>query len=166
MTTRGTDGRPDGRGEGSDSIGPVERYTHRIEVRYGETDQMGVVHHANYLLYLEEARTAFMRASAVPYGDVERSGVGLPVRSVALRYRNPALYEDTLRVDVWIEAVRAASLTFGYEVTCEHRGGGQVVDGPLLIATASVELACIDLDSKRPRTFPDQLARFLGEHGS
>ncbi|MEL6429031.1 MAG: thioesterase family protein [Planctomycetota bacterium] len=139
---------------------PPERYAHRLEVRYGETDQMGVVHHANYLLYLEEARTAYMRALGLPYGDVERSGVGLPVRSVELRYRRPAFYEDRLRVDVWIERSRAASVTFGYEVLREpaESDGGP----PILLSNATVELACMDLATRSARPFPPELVEALG----
>ena len=73
-------------------------YLHRLKVRYGETDQMGVVHHANHLAYLEEARTEYMASLGVPYGAIEKAGVGLPVRRVDLRYRAPAFYEDDLVV--------------------------------------------------------------------
>ncbi|MEM1448549.1 MAG: thioesterase family protein [Planctomycetota bacterium] len=125
-------------------------------MRYSETDQMGVVHHANYLRYLEDARTIMLRECALPYSDVERAGYGLPVRSVAMQYKSPGFFEDALVVACWIERTRAASVTFGYEI---HR----VVDGergPLLL-TAEVELACIDLASRRARAFPDMLKRFF-----
>ena len=51
-------------------------FEHRVKVRYGETDQMGVVHHANHLLYLEEARTEYLASLGYPYPEVERSGIG------------------------------------------------------------------------------------------
>jgi acyl-CoA thioester hydrolase len=69
-------------------------YEHLLRVRYGETDQMGVVHHANYLLYMEEARTAFMASVGCSYGGLERDGIGLPVRRTEVRYRASARYED------------------------------------------------------------------------
>lgn len=137
-------------------------YVHRTQVRYAETDQMGVVHHANYLLYLEDARTAYLRHEGLPYGDIERTGVGLPVRNVDVRYRAPALYEDELAVTVRIERWRAASVTFAYEIVRERRGDGAPEDPAPTLATATVELACMDLATRRPRPFPDVLVRTLG----
>jgi len=136
-------------------------FRHRVRVRYGETDQMGVAHHANYLLYFEDARTAFMREESIAYGDVERTGVGLPVRRVDLRYRAPALYEDELEVLVWIDGSRAASITFGYEIVRVRRGDGAPEEPPTL-ATAAIELACMDLETRRPRVFPRELSEAMG----
>ena len=131
-------------------------HEHRIRVRYGETDQMGVVHHANYLLYLEEARTLYMESFGVPYGQLERAGIGLPVRRCELRYRAPAHYEDVLTVETRLTRLRGASLTFGYRV----RGGE---DGATLLLEAEIELACIDLESHRPRLLPEELAARVEE---
>ena len=139
---------------------PPERpcsFTHPATVRYAETDQMGVCHHANFLLYLEDARTAMMAERAVPYGELEKTGVGLPVRQVHVRYKSPAFYEDRLLVEVWIERMRSASVTFGYEIRREDPGG------PMVLATAEIELACMDMGSRKPRIFPAELrAAFRG----
>ena len=59
-------------------------FTLPLHVRYGETDQMGVVHHASFISYLEEARTRFMEARGQSYAELERAGVGLPVRSLSI----------------------------------------------------------------------------------
>ncbi len=129
-------------------------FEHRLKVRYGETDQMGVVHHANYLLYLEEARTEYMAELGCPYHALEASGVGLPVRRFELRFRAPAHYGDELAVGVRISRLRAASLTFEYEI---HRP----LDGKHL-SSATLELACIDLDGeRRPRPLPPELIELL-----
>ena len=128
----------------------------RIQVRYGETDQMGVVHHANYLAYLEEGRTRMMAELGCSYADLERGGIGLPVRRVELRYRNPAHYEEELVVRTRVVGMRAASVTFEYEIV-------RPADG-VMIASAMTELACIDLHG-RPRkvlALPDDLRRLLG----
>jgi len=114
-------------------------------VRYGETDQMGVVHHANYLLYFEESRTALMAARGCSYAAVERSGWALPVRKAELRFRAPARFEDELVVRTWVEKLGPASVTFASEV---WRDSDQT-----LIATGAVELACLDI-----RTSPRKLA--------
>ena len=103
-------------------------HEHRLSVRYAETDQMGVVHHASYLVYLEEARTAYMASLGASYGELERSGVGLAVRRAEVRYRAPARYEDELLVRTRVVRVGAASVTFDYEVE-RPRDGGRVASG-------------------------------------
>ena len=108
-----------------------------VRVRYGETDQMGVVHHASFILYLEEARTCFMEERGESYAELERAGIGLPVRSLAVSYRSAARFGDELGVGVWVERLTKASVTFGYEVHCES--------DKRLVATAEVELACVKL---------------------
>lgn len=115
-------------------------YEHHLGVRYGETDQMGVVHHANYLLYMEEARTAHMASVGCSYAGLEREGVGLPVRRTEVRYRAPARYEDELCVQTRVGRVGAASITFHYEIV-------RPADGTH-IASGSTELACISLASE------------------
>jgi acyl-CoA thioester hydrolase len=116
---------------------PPHRHEHRLRVRYGETDQMGVVHHANYLLYLEESRTALMAARGCSYAEFERSGWALPVRKAELRFRSPARYEDELVVRTWVQKLGPASVTFASEV---WRDADRT-----LVATGSIELACIDI---------------------
>ena len=129
----------------------------KLQVRYGETDQMGVVHHANYLAYFEEGRTRMMADLGCSYAGLEREGIGLPVRSVELRYRAPAHYEEELLVETRLLAMRAASVSFGYEIR-------RVEDGRLLVTGVS-ELACISLGSdRRVRPLPDSLRELLQPH--
>lgn len=115
----------------------VTPYEHRLQVRYAETDQMGVVYHANYLVYMEEGRTRLMEALGLPYAELERRGYGLVVRKAALRFRAPARYADQLTVRTSIEHVGGASVSFAYEVV-------RSADGQRL-AEGSTELACVDL---------------------
>ena len=130
-------------------------HLHPVRVRYGETDQMGVVHHANYLLYMEDGRTHLMESLGCSYARMERAGLGLPVRRTALRFRSPARYDDRLLVLTRIERVGGASVTFRYEV--RSTAGALRVEG-------STELACIDLEhpERRPRMIPDELRALLG----
>jgi acyl-CoA thioester hydrolase len=127
----------------------------RLRVRYGETDQMGVVHHANYALYVEEARTNLMRARGCSYAELERRGFGLPVRRLELRFRAPALYEEEIVVRTRVGKVGAASVTFESEL---YRAADE---GHL--ASGMVELACVDLRSKdrKPVVMPDDLRALL-----
>jgi acyl-CoA thioester hydrolase len=126
-------------------------YEHRLRVRYGETDQMGVVHHANYLLYMEEARTEYMASLGCSYAALEKRGTGLAVRRAELRFRSPARYEDLILVETRLGRVGAASAQFLYEL--RHEGDGRH------IASGTVELACIDLesDARGPQPLPDDV---------
>lgn len=126
----------------------------KLQVRYGETDQMGVVHHANYLAYFEEGRTRMMADLGCSYGGLEKEGIGLPVRTVELRYRAPAHYEDQLWVETRVLALRAASVTFGYTI--------KRAEDDLVLVTGRCELACITLGSdRRVIPLPDSLRCLL-----
>jgi acyl-CoA thioester hydrolase len=121
-------------------------YIHRLQVRYAETDQMGRVHHANYLLYLEEARTRWLAQAGCSYAELERQGIGLPVRSVQLRYFEAALYEDVLEVELTVSRMRGASVALDGLVR-------RVSDGRR-IAQGTVELACIRMHPTDPQVIP------------
>jgi acyl-CoA thioester hydrolase len=125
-----------------------------VRVRYGETDQMGVVYHAHYLAYMDEARTALLGELGRGYAELERSGVGLVVRKVEVRYRAPARFGDELVVRVQLTRVGGASLTFDYDIL---RAGGTRV------ASGMTELACLDLHDpeRRVRMLPDELRGLL-----
>ncbi len=132
---------------------PLGAHSIRLTVRYGETDQMGFAHHANYLLYFEEARTSLMATLGLPYSEVEAEGIGLPVRKANLRYRKPARFEDELQVSVWVEKVGPASVIFGYHT--EHAHGGTTV------ATGMIELASIVLAEGSLCPLPEHLKAAL-----
>jgi acyl-CoA thioester hydrolase len=128
-----------------------------IRVRYSETDQMGIVHHSSYLIYLEEGRTALMRDLGFPYDEVERRGLGMAVRRVDLRYRSAARYGDMVLVRTQVERFRGASILYAYEVV-------RLADGELL-ATGSAEVACLSLDEGfRPTPLPDDIRSALERH--
>jgi len=112
-------------------------YVLPVRVRYGETDQMGVVHHASFILYLEEARTRFMEERGQSYAALEQAGIGLPVRSLSISYRSAARFGEELDVFVRVERLTKASVTFGYEILCNA--------DERVVATAEVELACAKL---------------------
>lgn len=86
-------------------------------VRYAETDAMGVVHHASYLIYFEEGRSQYMREIGGNYAAIEASGYRLPVTETGLRYVGSLRYGERVRIRTWIEENRSRRLSFAYEVT-------------------------------------------------
>jgi acyl-CoA thioester hydrolase len=121
----------------------------RFRVRYSETDQMGIVYHANYLPWCEIGRTELMRELGFPYAEIERSGIRLAVAEASLRYAQAARYDDDIRVITRVAATQSRTITFAYEV---HREG----PSPQLLATATTRLIAIDSNGS-PRRLPDDL---------
>src|SRR5688572_32065576 len=107
-----------------------------VRVNYSETDQMGVVYHARYLVWLDIARTEHLRRSGMSYRELEASGLRLAVSDVAIRYRQPARYDDPVRIRCWVRQVASRRVDFGYAV--EHADDGR------LLATASTSLLALD----------------------
>jgi acyl-CoA thioester hydrolase len=118
-----------------------------IEVRYAETDQMGVVHHANYIVWFELARTHLCALSGFRYAEIERLGYLLMVTRVELRYRRPARYGDTVRVVCWGERLASRGVRFAY----------QVRRGDELLASGNTEHVWIEAATGRPCRMPEQL---------
>jgi len=126
-----------------------------FRVRYGETDQMGIAYHPNYLAWCEIGRTELMRELGLPYAEMEANGTLLAVAEVSVRYGAAAHYDDLVRVDTWVEAVKSRSVTFAYEI---HR----VEPEPARLARASTTLISIGRD-RRPRTLPSEVRELLEE---
>jgi acyl-CoA thioester hydrolase len=97
-----------------------------VEVRYAETDQMGVVHHANYVVWFELARTRLCSQSGFHYADIERLGFLLMVTGVEVRYHRPARYGEVVQVACWCERMASRGLRFAYEV---RKDGERLVTG-------------------------------------
>ncbi len=107
-----------------------------VRVNYSETDQMGVVYHARYLVWLDIARTEHLRRSGMSYRQLEESGLRLAVSDVTIRYRQPARYDDQIRIRCWVRDVASRKVDFGYAI--EHAETGR------LLATASTGLLALD----------------------
>jgi acyl-CoA thioester hydrolase len=122
-----------------------------LRVRYAETDQMGVVYHANYLVWCEVGRTEYIRAAGTPYAQLERDGVALAVVDVSMRCHAPARYDDLVRVETSLTEVKSRTLTFDYVVT--HAGTGQ------RLVSARTVLASIDRNGRITAVPPAVRAR-------
>ena len=123
-----------------------------VRVNYSETDQMGVVYHARYLVWLDVARTEHLRHSGMSYRDLEAAGLRLAVGEVAVRYRRPARYDDPVRVRCWVRDLASRRVDFGYAL--EHADDGR------LLATAYTSLLALDRDLSLTR-LPEAVRRVL-----
>lgn len=90
-----------------------------VRVRYQETDQMGVVYHANYLVWFEVGRTSFIRERGLSYRDLEDKGIILPVIEANCQYKSPARYEDVIRVETMLSDLSPAKIRFDYRAVRE-----------------------------------------------
>ena len=119
-----------------------------IRVRYGETDQMGVVYHANYAIYFEVGRTEWLREFGFSYSNMEAEGIMLPVVSLSINYKNSARYDDMLKVKTKLKKMPTASIEFDYEL---YNQSGD------LLAIGNTVLAFIDIKRNRPTRCPKYL---------
>jgi acyl-CoA thioester hydrolase len=124
----------------------------RVRVNYSETDQMGVVYHARYLVWLDIARTEHLRLSGMSYRELEAAGLRLAVAEVAARYRQSARFDDQLRVRCWVRDLASRRVEFGY--TVEHADDGR------LLATAMTALFALDA-GMRPTRLPPAVRQVL-----
>ena len=124
----------------------------RVRVNYSETDQMGVVYHARYLVWLDVARTEHLRLSGMSYRELEAAGTRLVVAEVAVRYRQSARFDDPVRVRCWVRDLASRRVEFGYAV--EHGDDGR------LLATAVTALFALDA-AMRPARLPAAVRQVL-----
>mgnify|MGYP006203687703 CR=1 FL=1 len=122
-----------------------------FRVRYAETDQMGVVYHANYLVWCEIGRTELIRERFASYAQVERAGALLAVSEATLRFHAAARYDDLIRVVTRVASVRSRAVSFEYVIYRVPESGP-----PERLVSAATSLIAIDRDS-RPRTLPAEL---------
>jgi acyl-CoA thioester hydrolase len=131
----------------TDRLPNAVRAETEIEVRYAETDQMGVVHHANYVVWFELARTRLCALSGFHYADIEKMGYLLMVTGVEVSYRRPARYGDRVRVVCWGDRLASRALRFAYEV----RNGGE------LLVTGATDHVWVESATGRPCRIPEPL---------
>jgi acyl-CoA thioester hydrolase len=130
----------------------------RVRVRYAETDQMGVVYHANYLVWFEVGRVELMRQRGIDYKRMElEDGCGIAVVEATARYKAPARYDDELIVETRVIAARGPIVRFGYRIL-------RVEDGLLLCEGETVHVV-VGRDMKRTR-MPKKYAELLGAAAS
>jgi acyl-CoA thioester hydrolase len=117
-----------------------------VRVRYAETDRMGLLHHANYFVYFELARTELLRQRGITYREIEDAGHYLVIVDISCKFKRPAHYDDLLTVRTIVERVTHVKIIHRYEV---------MRDG-VLLAEGHSTLACIDREG-RPQALPEIL---------
>ena len=123
-----------------------------MDVRYYETDQMGIVHHSNYIRYFECGRNAMLKEMNMPMEKVEASGVMMAVVAVDAKYKVPAKLGDTLRIVSIIDTPPTAKVVVKTEIYNQNEQ---------LVCTGSVTLGFIDAMTRRPVRCPEALAEIF-----
>jgi len=125
-----------------------------LRVRYSETDQMGIVYHAHYLVWFEIGRTEWCRAAGLPYADMERAGLFIPVTRVEGTFRRSSSYDDPIAILTRMEELSSRGCTFAYEI--RNPEGDLLADGSTRhVFTDAEGRAC-----RGSREVVDTLARF------
>ncbi len=130
-------------------MGESFKTRYRVRVRFGDTDLMGIVHHAVYLSYFEAGRVEYLRRRGVEAEGWEARGLHFPVVDAKLRYRRPAHFDQLLVVETRVSKLTRVTLEFSYDVVR--------ISDDVLLAQGSTLLACVD-QSHKPVRIPADLA--------
>jgi len=125
-----------------------------FRVRYGETDQMGIVYYGNYAQYLEMGRVEWLRKLGISYKGMEENGIMLPVISLQIKYLKPAIYDDLITVVTILKKTPSVKIEFDYKI---YKGDREI------LVEANTVLAFIDRNTRRPVKCPDYLLEKIEE---
>lgn len=124
----------------------------QVRVRYGETDQMGVVYHGSYVPYFEIGRVEWLRNKGVSYKALEESGIALPIVSMHLNYKKPARYDDMLTINTKLKKYGGVKIEFDCEIRNENEE---------LLTTAHFILVFVDIKNGKPIVPPNYILDIL-----
>ena len=127
----------------------------QLRVQYYDTDQMGVVHHSNYVRYFEIGRTELMRSIGLSYKEMEDSGTVMPITNVEVQYFYPARYDEFIYVKSYVKEIPKVRITFHYEIYNEQRK---------LLVAGSTTLAFINKETGRPQRTPEIMVKALSRY--
>jgi acyl-CoA thioester hydrolase len=129
---------------------------HQIQtrVRYGETDQMGVVYHGNYAQFFEMGRVEWLRNMGISYKFMEENGIMLPVVSLTMNYKKPARYDDLLTIKTIFKKLSSVKIEFDYEIVNESNE---------LLTTGNSILVFVDMKTGRPVMPPQYILDLFKE---
>lgn len=127
----------------------------QFRVRYSETDQMGYVHHSNYIKYFEMGRIEWLRTIGMDYAQMEKDGILLPVVNIQVKYIQPAYYDEVLTLETSLNSKISAKMAFENKL---FNSKGE------LITTAVVHLVFLDGTTRKPRRPPKDFIAALTAH--
>ena len=137
---------------------PVPVITHQVRVRYAETDQMGIVYYANYLVWFELGRVELLRSLGLAYSQLEKEHECiLPVVEATCRYRSPARYDDEILIETRPALLRGSVIKFAYSIWRKTSHEGE--ERKLLAEGETVHVVCDDQLNKKP--LPEHYAEAL-----
>ena len=124
-------------------------FTFERKINYYETDRMGIVHHSNYIRYMEEARCAWLENIGIPFTLLEENGITIPVLGVNVTYKHHVTFGETIIIKIFIKEYNSVRMTVGYEIT--NKENGQVVlNGETQHCFTNKELRPISLKKYNP----------------
>ena len=123
-------------------------FDYTLRTRYAETDQMGVVYYGNYPQYLELGRVEWLRAIGLTYKEMEAEGIMMPVVSLQIQYKKPALYDELITIRTKLKDLPSTKIEFDYEIMNEK---GE------LLSTANTILVFVDAKTFRPIRCPEKV---------
>ncbi|PHS09798.1 MAG: thioesterase [Kordia sp.] len=131
----------------------MKKHETKLRVRYGETDQMGVVYHGNYAQYLEVARVEWLRSIDISYKKMEDDGVMLPVVNLNINFKKPAFYDEVIIIKTKLRKKPGLKITIDQEIY-NNKGA--------LLTISEITLVFVNMHTKRPILCPDELLKKLG----
>lgn len=129
-----------------------KKHVSKVKVRYAETDQMGVVHHSNYPIYCELARTEWLESFGVSYNEMEKNGTMLPLSNLQVEYKKPATYNEELTIETSLKFLKGARIEFVYKIENSNRE---------LVAVVNTTLVFVNMKTGRPTRCPEDLFKLL-----
>jgi len=130
----------------------MKKHQINIRIRYGETDQMGIVHHSNYAQYLEFARIRWLENLGASYKKMEEEGIILPVYEMKIQYKKPAFFDEVITVETSLEKLPTAKIILNYVITNQAKE---------ILTTAQTTLVFSDVKTKIPIRCPDYILELL-----
>lgn len=122
----------------------------KSRVRYQETDRMGIVYHANYIIWFDMGRTELLRSLGYTYRDLEEDGIWLPVIEIGCKYKHPSRYDDEVVIEAFIEEMTKVKIKFGYRI---YKDDELLVEGFSTHAFTNPYLKPVALNKIKPELY-------------
>lgn len=137
-------------------------FIYERKINYYETDRMGVVHHSNYIRYLEEARTEWLEVLNMPFDLLEKNEITIPVLGVNCTYKYHVTFGDTILIKTYAKEYTGVRMTIGYEVT-DKKNGNIVLTGETKHCFTDRNLKPINLKKYAPQ-FHEKFLKLLEDN--